>query len=548
MTNLEDAGDGSLRAQIAAANANADLSEVRFADGLGGTLALESTLLVTAPIEIRARERDGIVLDGGGEVRVLQLSGSSPNQPHVLEGLTLQNGSSTLGGANVRVFGSLQLLNCLVQGGRSVALNGNGNNPQNADGGGLFHSGGELLIADSSLLGNAAVGGFSQGGGFYTENGNARMVRSRVVANTTNGNVGEGGGIASRSIMVIEDCEISENETLGRSSGGGGIFTDTRITISQTTISRNVVGAAPGTGEAGYSVGGAFANVGSESATFLSCTITENFAPIGKGQGGGLSSLSLGVLSFQNCIVTGNQGGGDLDETPNRALTYRDDGANLFGVVTDTNLAQLANRNPTSRYEVGDPNLSDLDFFGGTTRVHLPLAGSPALDGGSALSEGLPLVDQRGGDFPRLVGERLDIGSVEQQQLIDENNNSLPDAVERIIAGFEESNGDFDGDGASDVLEYLFLGVAAISDAALSPSFEIQQLPDASTLQINFATSPNREYRLLAAPNLQDPLTPVVPAFERFLPTPGGRFSVTIDSPRAFYRVEARIPPAFQFP
>lgn len=539
VTNLDDDGDGSLRAQIDAANSDPGLSEIIFADSLSGVIQLASTLSVTSPLRIRAGSLGRITLDGGDATRVLSMRGSSLAEPHVLEGLTIQNGSSTLGGANVRVFGSLQLLECVVRGGRSVAINGSGNNSQNADGGGLFHSGGNLLISDSLFSENEAVGGFSQGGGFYTENGTANLLRSRIVANTTNGFVGEGGGLGSRSVMVIDDCEISGNETIGPSSGGGGIYTDTTITIRQTTLSQNVVGAE--TGEEGYSVGGAFANVGNGNATFISCTITQNSAPPGKGQGGGISSLSRGVLSFRNCIVAGNFGD-DLDETPNGSLRYRDDGENLFGVVTNTNLAQAANQNPSSQYQIEDPDLSELGFFGGTTRVHLPLDGSPAIDRGSVSGAGFPQIDQRGADFPRLVGERLDIGAAEQQRFIDTNNNSVPDAVELIIEGFETSDGDFDGDGFGDALEYTFLGIAAIADPSRSPATNIQRAPDSSSFNITFPTSPNREYRLLSTPDLRESFTPITEAFSRFSSLQQGTFSEITTAPRSFYQVQAQIP------
>ena len=243
------------------------------------------------------------------------------------------SGRATLGGANIRVFGSLELSHCSILNGQATATNGNGNNTSNADGGGLFHSGGNLLIDSCLFQNNSTIGGFSQGGGFYTESGTATITNSRIVGNSTDGPVSEGGGIGSRSIMTLENCEITENETLNSSSGGGGIYADTNTTMRQCTISNNIVGRL--TSISGYSIGGAFANVGG-SATFENCTITGNSAPTGMGQGAGISSFSFGVLSFRNCIVSGN-GTSDLDDpTSNRRLRYRDDGFNLFGTVTNT--------------------------------------------------------------------------------------------------------------------------------------------------------------------------------------------------------------------
>lgn len=544
VTNLANDGAGSLRAQIEIANSDPDLSVIEFPVGMEGMVSVTSPLIVEEPLHIRAGTSRSVILDGGGVTRVLVMNGASLNEPHVLEGLVIQNGSATLGGANVRVFGSLQLRDCVVRNGRSIAINGSRNSPQNADGGGLFHSGGHLQVSDSLFSGNEAVGGFSQGGGLYTERGTANLVRTRIVGNTTDGLVGEGGGLGSRSVTVIEDCEISENETLGPSSGGGGIYTDDGITIRQSTISGNIVGAT--TGVEGYSVGGAFANVGGSDAVFISCTITGNSAPTGKGQGAGISSLSRGVLSFRNCIVAGNLGGGDLDETPSGEVVYRDEGWNLFGVVTDTNLEDPANRSETSRYEVGELGLSDLKFSGGLTRAHLPLTGSPAIDAGGALGEGSPRFDQRGGDFPRVVGGQRDIGAIEQQRFIDRNGNLLPDAVELVIDNFEESDGDLDGDGFGDALEFTFLGIAAISDNNRRPALQIQFDGSTGGFSLQFPSSSNREYRLLSGDDLTAPLQAgEEEGFTRFPGVDSGFFSTAEPAPRSFFQIEARVPATF---
>src|SRR5262249_3442311 len=45
--NLNDGGSDSLRAAIAAANANPDADVIRFANGLNGTIALTSQLSIT---------------------------------------------------------------------------------------------------------------------------------------------------------------------------------------------------------------------------------------------------------------------------------------------------------------------------------------------------------------------------------------------------------------------------------------------------------------------------------------------------------------------
>src|SRR3712207_494820 len=63
VTSTNDSGPGSLRAAIEAANANAGADEIAFADGVGDTITLSSTLSkVTDPA--------GLTIDGGGDVTV----------------------------------------------------------------------------------------------------------------------------------------------------------------------------------------------------------------------------------------------------------------------------------------------------------------------------------------------------------------------------------------------------------------------------------------------------------------------------------------------
>jgi len=110
----------------------------------------------------------------------------------------------------------------------------------------LSHSGAVLIVDSCDFSNNGTIGNFSQGGGLYSENGQTTIRRSRFYLNTTEGFVSEGGGIGLRSVTVMENCEVAENETIGASSGGGGIYTDDEFTAIQTTISGNIVGADTG--------------------------------------------------------------------------------------------------------------------------------------------------------------------------------------------------------------------------------------------------------------------------------------------------------------
>lgn len=576
VTTLLDEGVGSLRAAIGLANATdepdviifsaGENGSLNFHDGITRIIAVDSTLEISRPLEIRGPGKELLVIDGGGngdfvieaeESRVFLLEGSTSLNPHCISDLTISNGTAELGGANIRAFGSLELVSCRLSGGRGVAEQPNimHNSPDNADGGGLFHSGGNLLVESCDIIANGSFGNFSQGGGLYSENGQVNLVNSRIVANFTNGMVGEGGGIGLRSNTVMEGCEVSENETLGASSGGGGIYTDDTFLARHTTISNNVVGALTGIG--GYSVGGAFASVGSGNARFESCTIVGNEAPPGTGQGGGISSVSSGSFLFFATILIGNEAV-DLERIPNATTSFIDLGHNLFGLGAALDL--IAQPQITSVYGIDSTEgvVSELALHGGRTRTHRLLSGTTAasetgaIDGGptrtqyQAVTGENPLFDQRGGDFPRVVGPRLDVGAYEFQAFLDGDDDGLPDAVEEIVVGLDpalpDSDGDLDRDGISNLGEYKLSGIAAMSDAnlALRLSFKFEEEGD--EVVVCFPASLNREYRLRGGSELSLALPPLEEDFRRFTDAGEQELVVPLSEQRLFFQLEGRVP------
>lgn len=576
VTNLNDDGPGSLRAAITDANNTSAPDIIRFSDGQNGSinfkdgnsriLSVNSTLNVTQPVEIQGPGRELLALDGGGdrdfileagESRVLSLRGSNNTNSQRILDLTIQNGTALLGGANIQVIGSLDLIRCTVRGGRAIAQdrNANTNNQNNADGGGLNHLGLTLLVDSCDFVDNGTIGNFSQGGGLYSQSGTALLRNSRFYQNTTEGRVSEGGGIGLRSDTIMENCEVSENETLSSSSGGGGIYTDDVFTAIQTTISGNRVGE--NTGITGYSVGGAFASVGFQNATFEHCTIINNDAPSGAGQSGGISSFSSGTISLFNTILAGNRAA-DLERIPGSSTRFRDLGFNLFGTGPGFNL--IPTRQASSVYGISAPLnfISDLAFHGGRTRTHRlidnGLPGPRAIDAGPTRAQWLSargstfLLEQRGTDFPRIVNNRLDIGAYEFQADIDRDNDGLPDAVEEIVNGLDpnvaDGDQDLDQDGLSNLAEYTLSGITAITDR--SECFTVNLTSNLDEITIRFNSSPNREYRIRSASNLSAPLAEIRSDFARFPENNPQELSLPTAGPRAFFQIEAQIPEALR--
>jgi len=353
----------------------------------------------------------------------------------------------------------------------------------------------------------------------------------------------------------MENCEVAENETIGASSGGGGIYTDDEFTAIQTTISGNIVGAD--TGIPGYSVGGAFANVGRRNATFEHCTIVHNQAPSGAGQGGGISSVSFGIISFFNTILAGNDVD-DLERVPTAFTRFADLGFNLFGVGSGFDLIPV--QQPSSEYGIEIAEVSEvisaLDFHGGTTRTHRLLANPTqtfsAIDAGptreewEAAREETFLFEQRGGDFPRVVNGRLDIGAYEFQGVIDSDNDGLPDAVEEIIEGLDPTTADgaedLDQDGINNLTEYTLSGIAAINDNSLRFEVNLALRPDTGEVALRFNNSLNREYRVRSATDLSTPLQALSPDFIQFEKNEAQELRLAAPDSRAFFQVEGQVP------
>jgi len=148
-------------------------------------------------------------------------------------------------------------------------------------------------------------------------------------------------------------------------------------------------------GNAGTSAG--TGGIEGDTLTFNNSTISNNSGYCGGVQGGTIASTSS-IIAKNHSIF------GDCDDlNAGNPVT----GANNFiGVVG-------AGTGVPEDTIFGDPILTPLGNHGGTTLTHALSLNSPAIDHGSN-----PLVlanDQRGGGFPRVVGNAADIGAYERR-------------------------------------------------------------------------------------------------------------------------------------
>ncbi len=445
VTNLNDAGAGSLRQAIETAAPNDTITVP------AGQITLTTgPLAVAKNLTISGAGSGATTISGNDASRVFTITAS----PVVtLSGMKITHGKDVKG-AGLLATGEVTLVDV------AVTANHAGGGGVSGFGGGVALGRGSYRLIDSSVTENTAGGGF-EGAGFgggleYEPPGNGAsfslsLTRSRVSGNQAGGgateSAGFGGGISASSgfeagsiAITLASSVVSNNVAGGKgveaagfggglelSSGGakntlslvlersavtgnaagggasqstgfgggidfvsGGAEVTQTLTSSDTTISANSSG---GGGAVGFGGGVLF---GTGTATFSYDTIAANSAGGGggAGQGGGLE-VGTGAGSVSDSILAANAGGNCATPLPS--------GGNNIDDGTSCGFAGANDRSGV------DAKLGPLGDHGGLSPTQIPLAGSPAIDRGNPA--GCTSADQRGVSRPQAEG--CDIGAVE---------------------------------------------------------------------------------------------------------------------------------------
>jgi hypothetical protein len=201
---------------------------------------------------------------------------------------------------------------------------------QLANGGGINHAGGLLVLRRTVVTGNlaeadVALGALAQGGGIYSSGGTVKLFRSTVRKNVARGIAGTGasaygGGIIHGGSLVIDHSTVSGNRARAEASaasgalaGGGGIFAmNGKIAVTSSRVDANVA-TASGAGAATYAQGyaGGIEVTGATSFTLAGSTVSKNQAlsdlvgGLGTAQGAGLDA-STSKITVRNSVLAGN--------------------------------------------------------------------------------------------------------------------------------------------------------------------------------------------------------------------------------------------------
>ncbi len=472
VTNSNDSGAGSLRQTIANATSG---DTVLFSTSLfGSTITLTSgAISLNKDVRIIGLGDDSTIISGNNSSRIFTIDTGVVAR---FERMTLTQGLSADSGGAVFNKGALSLQYCVIDDnsakfGGSIYNNGSlsfedciftDNIATPGQGGAIYSRTGSLSASESSFSNNNAASGggaiasigscvfnyvtvngnsSNKGGGIYAENS---LIINYSTISSNNASAGHGGGIYGIGNTRLISCTVEDNIVSNGNFSGGGAYTETtfrlisstvknntsagssggihnlgELTIISSTLHDNTAAKAAGAignygiallntstvsgNSAGFS-GGGIKNTG--KTTLIRSTIAFNESD---SSGGGISSFDS--LYFSNTIVGNNTAVAQGDEIFKASGAVVSEGYNLVRDIAQAgftpNVGDILGTTATPE----DPLLDPLADNGGNTFTHIPRCGSPAIDNGDTTDA--PTSDQR--DMPRVHGDNIDIGSVENQ-------------------------------------------------------------------------------------------------------------------------------------
>ena len=284
VTNNLDSGPGSLRAEIAAAQAGDTITfsnstangAVNFYDGTLHTITLTSgELLVNNSLTVQGAGAGQLAISGGNNSRVFEVAAGVQA---TLTGLTIRDGNGWPAarvadgagdGGAILNWGTLTLNNSTVSGSSAGGSTGGG-----------IYSAGMLTLGKDTISGNTAY----RAGGIYSS-GTATLTGCTLTNNTATGgwptyflwdtsmawSYGAGGGIYNDGTMTVTSCTLSGNTVANGGAGGGGIYNSRKLTVKNSTVS----------GNSALEYGGGIYNDSGAVLTLQSKEVTKNTAFVG---------------------------------------------------------------------------------------------------------------------------------------------------------------------------------------------------------------------------------------------------------------------------
>jgi hypothetical protein len=298
--------------------------------------------------------RGGAIFNNSGTVSLFTSSFSSNGVVGGFTGPGMgENAGSGFGGAIFTTNGSVNIMNCVLNGnlcnsGAGYSYVPGGGTIGGSIGGAVFQASGSLTVVNSIFSLNQALGGngpnsslndipgnSAYGGAIAANGGSVAIDHSQFIANTANGGnagfdssgaSGFGGAVYSAAVLTVNDSSFSGNQTfagnktvvpMGANKGtdayGGAIYNLGTAWLNRCSVYSNYVqggsafpyGPIGGIANGGNGFGGGIFNVSQLTAT--NCTIALNSATGGGGSGNGsynITGNAFGGGVFNNTNAT----------------------------------------------------------------------------------------------------------------------------------------------------------------------------------------------------------------------------------------------------
>lgn len=407
--NLADSGDGSLRAAVAASQANPGPDVIEIAKGVKGTITLTTGQLnVTTDLTINGPGANELTVSGNDGSRIFRVVGGANASTVIsvsLSGLTLTHGRADDSGGGIfnSGFSALTLNGVVLSGNVAVGRAG-----PNAAGGAVhsFGAGASLSVVDSSIVGNTADGRNvlrGVGGGLAVQGGRLNVVNSTIADNQALGGAvfAAGGGIRLFLVTAtVTDSVIRDNRAIGGPDGGqafgGGLFVSgSSLIVRMSELIGNQALGGDG-GVVGQVGGGAISTFG--TVTIFDSTLVNNRAvasngganagddvSVGTAVGGAISNG--GLLEVVRSNLRGNQAIGGNHGTHVNAPTTADVGAAHGGAIFTSGGAEALIRDSLITHNRaigghGNTGSGPVAFVGTATGGGIDNSLDPALFGG----------------------------------------------------------------------------------------------------------------------------------------------------------------------
>jgi len=231
------------------------------------------------------------------------------------------------------IFTTVSLNNLTITGGFAPE---NDDNPNRHEGGGGI----DIIESDVNLTNSTVTGNHSadDGGGIFVVNGSTvHIVNSIISGNTADDNGGGIYAVGSGGNVIIEDSEISGNETKGlginaTSTGFGGGVTiagGANLSVTNTEIIDNTA----------FNSGGGFSATFGD-ISFVGVTVTGNKSNIGGTARGRVRGGGINVNSATSFSISGESVISNNEVVGNAGGIYSSSGISITDTVIENNIAR----------------------------------------------------------------------------------------------------------------------------------------------------------------------------------------------------------------